>query len=371
MASNSFGNIFRITTWGESHGPAVGVVIDGCPSNISINEDEINRELARRAPGVSGLVSPRKEPDKVEILSGVFEGKTTGAPISLLIRNIDSKPSAYEPMKDLFRPGHAGFSYLKKYGIFDYQGGGRASARETACRVAAGAIASKVLSQFDIQIGAYLAALGSHTCLFEGSVEQLRKAQTKSAIFCPDISVEAQMTETITKLISDGDSIGGQVVCLVDNVPIGLGDPIYEKLEARLAFAMLSLPASKAFEIGEGVRACAMRGSEHNDLYEATEGVTKPSSNHAGGVLAGISTGEQLNFKVTLKPASSIRKTQKTTTLKGAPVEFSLPEGSRHDPCVAIRAVPVVEAMTALVLVDALMNSRQLIPSCGSVARTH
>lgn len=360
MASNSFGNLFRITTWGESHGPAIGVVIDGCPSLIPISEEEINRELARRAPGVSGLVSPRKEQDKVEILSGVFEGKTTGAPISLLIRNVDSKASSYEPMKDLFRPGHAGFTYLKKYGTFDYLGSGRASARETACRVAAGAIAKKILAKLDIQIGAYLAAIGTHVSTFNGSVVELRNAQNNSAIFCPDQDVEVQMKETLTNLIAEGDSIGGKVVCLVDNLPIGLGDPIYEKLDARLSFAMMGLPASKAFEIGEGVRACIMRGSEHNDPFQSEDGKTKLSSNHAGGVLAGISTGEQLNFKVTFKPASSIRKTQQTTTIEGAPVEYSLPAGSRHDPCVAIRAIPVVEAMTALVLVDALLANRCL-----------
>jgi chorismate synthase len=333
MASNSFGNIFRITTWGESHGKAIGVVIDGCPAGLEIDENEINAALALRAPGVNPYTSPRKETDKAQILSGVFEGKTTGAPISLLIPNTDADSSKYEPIKDLLRPGHANFTYIEKYGFFDYRGGGRASARETACRVAAGAIAQKLIERDGIIVTASIKQIGSVTD--------------------PD-----EMMKLIEKAKSEGDSLGGVVEFEALNVPVGLGDPVYEKLEARLAFALMSLPATKGFEIGAGFSSVEMAGSEHNDAFMKDSGVTKTRTNNAGGTLGGISTGMPLVGRVAFKPTSSIRKEQETVTLSGEGAQFKLPEGSRHDPCVAIRAVPVVKAMVALVLADALLLNR-------------
>jgi len=329
MASNSFGTLFRITTWGESHGKAVGVVIDGCPAGLELNERQINEELKRRAPGTSRFTSPRKEPDLCEILSGTFEGKTTGAPICIMIPNRDADSSKYTPVKDLLRPGHANFPYLQKYGCFDFRGGGRASARETVCRVAAGAVAKALLSLNGCSVTAKLVQVGG-------------------------VSGE-QMEAEIEKAMEEGDSLGGVVEFLVDPVPAGLGDPLYEKLEAKLSQAMLSLPAAKGFEIGEGFRAAAMCGSAHNDSFISGEGGVATATNHAGGILGGISTGMPIVGRVAFKPASSIKKPQQTLDLTGAPAIFRLPEGSRHDPCVAVRAVPVVEAMAALVIADALL----------------
>lgn len=354
MASNSFGTHFRITTWGESHGPAVGCVLDGCPPGISISEEEINLALFRRAPG-KAFVSERKEEDKVEILSGLFEGKTTGAPILLLIKNKDHDSSKYEEMKSLYRPGHANFTYLQKYGIFDHRGGGRASARETAARCAAGAIAKKFLKTLGVEIACYIQAIGAV------SATSIDLTHTdKSPIFCPDKAAEALMLDVITKVKDSGDSIGGIVACLATGVPAGLGDPVYDKIQARLAYAMLSLPAAKGFEIGEGYHAASMQGSMHNDAFVQKEGKAECATNHAGGSLGGITTGEPIFFTVAFKPTSSIRKTQKTVDLTGAVVDFSLPAGSRHDPCVAIRAVPVVEAMCALVLIDAFLHNQTI-----------
>ncbi len=306
---NSFGQIFRITTWGESHGKAIGVVIDGCPAGLEISEEEINGELEKRAPGRQEHTSPRKESDHAEILSGIFEGKTTGTPISIIIPNRDADSSAYEPIKHLVRPGHANATYVKKYGIFDYRGGGRASARETACRVAAGAIAKKLLEQVGIRVEAVLIERGE---------------------------------------IEEGDSVGGVIEGRALGVPAGLGEPVYQKMEAMLAQAMLSIPASKGFEIGEGFGAAKMRGSEHNACP-------------TGGTLGGITDGESLLFRVAFKPTSSIAKPQKTTTLSGEEATLTLPKGSRHDPCVAIRAVAVVESMCALVLADAILMNRLCI----------
>lgn len=333
MASNSFGNMFRITTWGESHGKAIGVVIDGCPAGLVLSEQDINQALVKRAPGNSPMTSPRKEPDIAEIYSGVFEGKTTGAPVSIIIVNKDADSSKYEPIKDLLRPGHANYTYLEKYGYFDYRGGGRASARETACRVAAGAVAAKLLQTEQIQINCYLKQIGN----------------MKTTDF-----TEQQIQDTIEKIKADGDSLGGIVAFEILNMPTGLGEPLYEKLEANLAKAMLSIPASKGFEIGEGFYAASMRGSEHNDSYSADDyGMT--TSNHAGGILGGISTGMPIIGSVVFKPTSSIAKAQKTTDVHGAEQVFQLPSGSRHDPCVAIRAVPVVKAMCELVIADAIL----------------
>lgn len=360
MASNSFGQIFRITTFGESHGPAIGVVIDGCPAGLSLQSYMIQEELNRRSPGKTPYTSPRKEPDIAEILSGVFEGQTTGAPIAILIRNQDAKSSAYDPIKHLLRPGHANYTYKEKYGVVDPRGGGRSSARETAARVAAGAVAKQLLSALSIECVAFLSELGGMPLENAPSdLFTLREQAGQSPIFCPDPASSQKMVSILETIKQDNDSCGGIVSCIA-KIPSGLGDPVYGKLEALLASAMLSIPASKGFEIGEGFGAARMRGSDHNDLFTKDEsGKISCPTNHAGGTLGGISTGEPLIFRVAFKPTSSIRKPQQTVDSQGNVATLTLPETSRHDPCVAIRAVPVVEAMTALVLADAvLMNGR-------------
>ncbi len=360
MASNFFGDLFRITTFGESHGAAIGVVIDGCPAGLSISKEEIDQELAYRQPGKSPYTSPRVEKDECQILSGIFEGKTTGAPIAIVIWNRDVDSSKYEPIKHLLRPGHANFTYLQKYGIFDYRGGGRSSARETVARVAAGAIAKKWLAQFDIEICAFVSEIGGIS-IKEPDLKtplKLRKKVMQSPLFCPDERNAEKMMKAIEKAKAEGDSLGGILQCIA-KVPVGLGDPVYGKLEARLASAMLSLPATKGFEIGSGFAAARMKGSEHNDAFDVDEnGKVTTATNFAGGTLGGISTGLPLTFRVAFKPTSSIKKEQKTVDLKGVKKPFKLPEGSRHDPCVAIRAVPIIEAMCALVLADLCLFNR-------------
>jgi len=353
MASNSFGQLFRVTTWGESHGKGIGAIIDGCPAGIPISEDEINEELGRRAGGKTPYTTPRSEKDKAEIFSGVFEGKTTGAPISIIIFNKDVDSSKYEPIKNLMRPGHANFTYLEKYGIFDYRGGGRASARETACRVAAGTIAKKLLALSNINITAYIHSIGGISI---NSVNL--EAIASSPIFCPDPETGKKMMEIILKAKEEHDSLGGIIECTATGLPIGLGDPVYEKLEANLAKGMLSIPATKGFEIGEGFNAANLKGSEHNDGFTTdASGSIVPATNHAGGTLGGISTGLPLTFRVAFKPTSSIEKPQKTVDTSGKAQTFQLPTGSRHDPCVTIRAVPIVEAMAACTCADSLLLS--------------
>ncbi len=359
MASNSFGNVFRITTWGESHGKAIGVVIDGCPAGLEISEDEIHQELVLRVPGRNSHVSPRREEDRPEIFSGVFEGKTTGAPLSIVIFNRDADSSKYETLKNTLRPGHANFTYLAKYGIFDYRGGGRASARETACRVAAGAVAKKLLRHYGIEVVACLTHVGLIEAMVEkGDVEKLRQRTLESPIFCPDAIAAKAIIQKMEEARSVGDSLGGIVAFLAQGLPVGLGDPIYEKLEANLAKAMMSLPASKGLEIGRGFEAAMMSGSQHNDSFITKDQKIETETNHAGGILGGISTGMLLEGSVAFKPTSSIALPQETLTHEGEAVIMKLPEGSRHDPCVAIRAVPVVEAMCALVIADALLMNR-------------
>lgn len=359
MATNSFGSIFKITTWGESHGKAIGVVIDGCPAGLEITDEEINAALELRAPGKSAYTTPRKEPDQGEILSGVFEGKTTGAPLCFMIRNKDQDSSTYEPIKDLLRPGHANYTYLEKYGVFDYRGGGRSSARETACRVAAGAIAKKILAHYKIEVAAYIKQIGSIVAeIRQADAQALRKATYGDPVYCPDPTASTAMREELEKAMHAGDSLGGVIEFVATALPVGLGDPVYEKLEANLAKAMLSLPASKGFEIGSGFSAAAMKGSEHNDAFVAEGGIIETKTNYAGGTLGGISTGMPLVARVAFKPTSSIKKPQDTVDTSGEKHTFKLPEGSRHDPCVTIRAVPIVEAMAAIVLVDALLLNR-------------
>lgn len=326
MASNSFGEYFRITTWGESHGKAIGVVIDGCPAGLEICKKEIQKELDRRAPGKSPHTSPRKEEDGFSILSGLFEGKTTGAPLAIQLQNKDVDSSKYEPIKELLRPGHANATYLRKYGIFDHRGGGRASARETACRVVAGAIARQLLKKIGVTIqGELIEAGGQREEGLWQAIEQARDA---------------------------GDSVGGVVEVRAQGIPVGWGDPVYRKLPAVLAYGILSIPACKGIEFGEGFSSAQKKGTEFNDPFLPSEEDWKLGKNSAGGTLGGISSGEELVLRAAFKPTSSIRDPQKTVDTMGRERSFQIPEGSRHDPCVAVRAVPVVEAMTALVLVD-------------------
>jgi chorismate synthase len=366
MASNSLGSFFRITSFGESHGPLYGVVIDGCPPNILIDKTQIQQALNRRAPGNSPFTSPRQEPDQAEWLSGLFEGRSTGAPITLLIHNqaYDSRP--YDMQKDHLRPGHAQYSYLQKYGIFDHRGGGRASARETVCRVAAGALANQILEAKGIHIYAYLQSMGSHPLQAPlpytlQDNHSLKEQIYQHPFYSLDANTIAPWSDYLSSIQQEGDSVGGIVSFLATGVPAGLGDPLYEKCEACLASAMMSIPASKGFEIGEGFQAAFLKGSEHNDLFIQKESGIQFASQHSGGLLGGITTGQPLWGRVAFKAPSSIKKEQKTVDLKGNPVLYQSEPGSKHDPCVAIRAVPVVEAMCALVILDRLLVQGALL----------
>jgi chorismate synthase len=356
MGSNSFGTIFKITTFGESHGSHIGVVIDGCPAGLHVSETDINNALKARAPGQSVYTTERKESDEAVILSGVFEGKTTGAPICILINNQDADSSKYEAIKDILRPGHANFTYLSKYGIFDHKGGGRASARETACRVAAGAIALKFLEDQGITVLSYIKQIGDIKATIDSDINS--EIINKSPLFCPDAEASLKMEALVKKYKDEGDSIGALVEFRALSVPVGIGDPVYEKLDAKLSHSMMSLPAVKGFEIGDGFECVSMQGSFHNDLFYEKNGSIQTKTNHAGGILAGISTGMPIIGRVAFKPASSIKKSQKSLDIHNKPVDFIVPEGSRHDPCVGIRAVPVVKAMAAIVLVDAILLNR-------------
>ncbi|AFG38881.1 chorismate synthase [Spirochaeta africana] len=341
MAGSSFGTLFRISTFGESHGGAVGVVLDGAPPGLEISEADIQKELDRRKPGQSSVTTPRKEPDMVHILSGVFEGKTTGTPMLMILYNKDAQPSAYNDIKEMFRPGHADYTYLKKYGIRDYRGSGRASGRETAGRVAAGAVARKLLEQRGVRILAYTSRAAGIAC------EQVVPEEIENnPMRACDPAAAAKMVSRIEMLAEEGDSVGGIIECRVNGLPAGLGEPVFDKLEADLAKGMLSLGAVKGFEIGLGFGAVDLKGSEHNDAMSADGFVT----NNAGGVIGGITTGEELVFRVAVKPTSSISKAQKTVDKNGAEREIRT-EG-RHDPCICPRLVPVIEAMACLVIED-------------------
>lgn len=351
--------MFRITTWGESHGKAIGVVIDGCPAGLEIGAEEINIQLALRSPGRNPYTSPRVEQDQVEIYSGVFEGKTTGAPISLIILNKGGNSTPYELTKHLLRPGHANYTYLQKYGIFDYRGGGRASARETACRVAAGAIAKKFLQQYGIVPRAYIKEIGGVVADVDASlVVHSPHTIYESPLFCPDPAATQKMIEKIEEARAQKNSVGGIVELYIEKLPTGLGAPVYEKMEAMLASAMMGIPGSRGFEIGAGFQAARLRGSENNDYYIRDDEGVKTETNNSGGVLGGITNGMPLVARVAFKPTSSIMQPQKTVDLNGEAAQLQLPEGSKHDPCIAIRAVPVVEAMGALVIADAMLSSR-------------
>lgn len=350
MAGNTFGSLFRITTFGESHGGGVGVVLDGCPPGIAISESEIQMELDRRKPGQSCITSPRNEHDQVHILSGFFEGKTTGTPILMLCFNTDMRPEDYESLKNVYRPSHADFTYLMKYGLRDFRGSGRSSARETLARVAAGAIAKKILKQaMNIEIISYVEQVGEiritcdHKSVIKESIES-------NIIRCPDPIAAEKMIALVEEIKKEGDSIGGVIKCVVRNVIPGLGEPVFDKLSADLGKAMLSINAVKGFEIGSGFSSATMRGSEHNDLMEIKNGKPAFISNYAGGTLGGISNGEDIYFRVAFKPVSTIYKQQKTVNVQNE--EIILEAQGRHDPCVLPRAVPIVDAMTALVIMD-------------------
>lgn len=356
---NSFGKLFTISTWGESHGPGIGVVIDGCPPRLPLVAEEIQAELDRRRPGQSDIVTPRKEADTVEILSGVYEGRTTGTPIALWVRNQDQRSSAYAEMADKFRPSHADFTYQSKFGIRDPNGGGRSSARETIGRVAAGAIARKLLLSLvgrgAVEIRAFVTQIHD-LAIPEGSLAAFPSLADVEAspVRCPHPATAAAMVERIKAVRSEGDSVGGVIECRVRGLPPGLGEPVFDRLEADLAKAMLSLPATKGFEIGSGFAGTRLRGSEHNDLFETRDGVIRTATNRSGGTQGGISNGEELVFRVAFKPTATILRVQSTVDVQGRAVD--LQGKGRHDPCVLPRAVPIVEAMTALVLVDHWMR---------------
>ena len=352
---NTFGNLFRVTTFGESHGGGVGVIIDGCPPQLEISAEEIQVELDRRRPGQSKITTPRKEADKCEILSGVFQGQTLGTPISILVKNKDTRPQDYSEMVQMYRPSHADATYDAKYGIRNYQGGGRSSARETIGRVAAGAIAKKILHQVaGVEIIGYVKRIKD----LEGEVdaETVTLEQVESNIVrCPDTECAERMIELIEQVGRDGNSIGGVVECVARKVPKGLGEPVFDKLEADIAKGVMSLPASKGFEIGSGFAGTLLTGIEHNDeFYTDEQGNIRTVTNRSGGIQGGISNGENIIIRVAFKPTATIRKEQNTVTKTGE--SGVLAAKGRHDPCVLPRAVPMVEAMVALVLCDHLLR---------------
>ena len=349
---NSYGNFFRITTFGESHGPAIGVVIDGCPAGIEIDEGYIQSELDRRKPGQSRITTQRKEDDRFSILSGVFEGKTTGMPIAIVIENTDQRSKDYSHIATTFRPSHADFTYQEKYGVRDYRGGGRSSARETAARVAAGAIAKLLLLKSGITVNAFVSQVGKiraphYTTLDLGKTEQ-------NIVRCPDEATAEKMIELIDSVRLDRDTIGGVVTCVVANAPVGLGEPVFDKLHAELGKAMLSINAVKGFEYGSGFEGVGMRGSEHNDEFYNDQGKIRTKSNFSGGIQGGISNGEDIYFNVAFKPVATIMKDQQSVDSDGN--ETTVSGKGRHDPCVVPRAVPIVEAMAALVIADFLLT---------------
>jgi len=355
MSGNTFGKAFKVTTFGESHGTAIGAIIDGCPAGLKIDLDFIQNEMARRRPGQSSIVTQRKESDQVELLSGVFEGITTGTPIGILIKNKDARSKDYSHISEKFRPSHADFTFTEKYGIRDYRGGGRSSARETACRVAAGAIAKLFLAHYEIKIDAYVSQVGS--IILDKKVEKIDLSKIESNIVrCPDAQVAAEMETFIKKIKKEGDTVGGTVSCVVKNCPTGLGEPVFDKLHADLAKAIISINACKGFEIGSGFDAPAMKGSEHNDIFEKNGVKIITKTNFSGGIQGGISNGMPIYFKAAFKPVATIIPEQMSVNKKGETV--TLAGKGRHDPCVVPRAVPIVEAMTALVLADHLLRRR-------------
>jgi chorismate synthase len=347
---NTFGQLFRVTTWGESHGAALGAVVDGCPPRLPLSEADIQPDLDRRAPGQSHLVTQRKETDTVRILSGVFDGQTLGTPISLEMPNLDMRPGDYREVQEKYRPSHADYTYDAKYGIRDWRGGGRTSARETAGRVAAGAIARKLLAaRWDVTVVAWVSKVGALSV--ECDVEKVTREQVEATpIRCPDLEAAQRMITAVEAARKDGDSLGGIVTCAVRGCPPGWGEPVFDRLEADLAKAVLSLPASKGFEIGTGFAGTDLRGSEHNDEFWMEGGRVRTRTNRSGGVQGGITNGETIYFRVAFKPTATIMREQRTVSV--ALEETTIRGRGRHDPCVLPRAVPMVEAMTTLVLAD-------------------
>lgn len=352
---NTFGNLFRIHTYGESHGPALGVIIDGCPAGLTIDTDFIQAELDRRKPGQSKITTQRKEADEFEILSGVFEGVSTGTPISILIRNEDQKSKDYSHIADKFRPSHADYTFHAKFGVRDYRGGGRSSARETVARVAAGAIAKLLLKEYGITANSYVSQVGS--LKLEKTYQELDLTKTEDNIVrCPDPEAAVEMIELIDQTRKNRDTIGGIITGVIQGVPAGLGEPVFDKLHAEIGKAMLSINAVKGFEFGSGFEGVKLNGSDHNDAFYEEGGVVKTRTNHSGGVQGGISNGQDIYFNVAFKPVATIMKDQESINTTGDSVTVS--GKGRHDPCVVPRAVPIVDAMAALVIADYLLISK-------------
>lgn len=356
MAGNTFGKLFCVTTFGESHGGAVGAVVDGCPPGLALTEEDIQLELDRRKPGQSIITSPRREKDIIHILSGVSDGVTTGTPILLLAYNTDARPQDYDVLKTVFRPGHADFTFQKKFGIRDWRGSGRASARETLARVAAGAIAQKFLRErLGVEIISFVDQVGAIKA--DVTFMTVTKKDVESTIIrCPDKKAAQKMIGLVDRVRRKGDSVGGVIRGVIKNLPVGLGEPVFDKLSADLGKAMLSINAVKGFDIGSGFDGVVLRGSEHNDEFYNDHGVVRTKTNHAGGTLGGISNGAPVYFRVAFKPVSTIRKTQHTVTVDGKPT--TLTAAGRHDPCVLPRAVPIVDAMAALVIMDHFLRHK-------------
>jgi chorismate synthase len=356
--NNSFGQIFRITTFGESHGPVIGVVVDGCPAGITMDHDLMKNEMVSRRPGQSNLTTTRNETDEVGVMSGVYNNITTGAPIALLITNRDQKPSDYDEMKNVYRPSHSDYAWEKKYGIRDHRGGGRASARETAARVAAGCIAQMMLSHYGIIINAYVSQVGE--IMLNKEYKQLDfTAIETTPVRCPDIETANRMIQLIESVKSEGDTIGGTVTCIAQNIPTGLGEPVYNKLHAKLAYAMLSINAAHGFDYGAGFNAIDKRGSEQNDQFVTDKGKVTTKTNYSGGIQGGISNGSDIYFRVLFKPVSTLMKEQDTVNI--SPENVKITASGRHDPCVLPRAVAVVKAMTAIVLADSMLLHRSSV----------
>ena len=349
--SSTIGQVFKITTWGESHGKAIGVVVEGCPPGISLSEEDIQLELNKRKPGQSKISTPRKEKDKVEILSGIFEGVSTGTPISMIVLNEDQQSTSYDNIKELFRPGHADYTYHMKYGIRDHRGGGRSSGRETIGRVAAGAIAKKILALYNITIHAYTKSIGNI------NISQVRLDEIENnSVRCPDPSVAKQMEELILEVKKENDSIGGIVEVISLNVPPGLGEPVFDKLDANIAKTLMSIGAVKGVEIGDGFQLAKMRGKEANDCFINKDGKIQMKTNHSGGILGGISTGMPIVARVAVKPTPSIDLEQETVNINGENKIISIK--GRHDPCIVPRIVPVIENMMAIVICDHFLINR-------------
>lgn len=352
--SNTYGTLFRITTFGESHGPAIGVILDGCPAGLEIDEAFIQAELARRKPGQSKITTQRKEDDHFKILSGVFEGKSTGTPIAIIIENQDQRSKDYSHIAETFRPSHADYTYEAKYGVRDYRGGGRSSARETAARVAAGAIAKLFLAKQDVQINAYVSQVGD---IKAPPYTELDLTKTEENIVrCPDAAVAEKMISLIDQVRLDRDTIGGIVTCVIKNTPVGLGEPVFDKLHSEMGKAMLGINAVKGFEYGSGFEGIKLRGSQHNDAFYNDGGKVRTRTNFSGGVQGGISNGEDIYFNVAFKPVATIMQDQETVDKDGNETRVS--GKGRHDPCVVPRAVPIVEAMAALVIADFLLRTK-------------